>query len=612
MDFINQCAYFIWEHQPILALIVDIVICIAPVVISAIWNEDGPSSWSFCIGVIFMILAICSYIQFTQLVRVPKVTGDSYDNAIQTLNENELEFIIVGDLVNDYVDDQKPEQGKIVKKGEVIKLSFDGIISDEEAIDAETGELETTEEDEENISEQSTVSVTEESASAKITDSETQEKETSQENRIINIPSIEKHTQTIDSIPQNTISIDDAEIISYNDSLTDDGSEFVYSFVAKYDGYYRANISELQSGTSVKLYLYDMAGNTISYDKYCYNNEGITACLSAENEYVIKVTQDSGFSSYALSINMQKETTDVSSYTEVLDSVKFKDQRNVYMFTAPRDGKYRFGLSEMMSGTVVELYVFNDLMETLARDTYCVNGEGLTLNNLKMGETYQIQIRQDEGFSSYALLIGEQKESVDITELTEVTDSIEFIDQTNVYIFKVPVDGRYRFEIAGMKSGTVTELHMFDKLNNDVASDKSCQNGRGITVRNLKAGDEYKIQVRQKTGLSSYTLLIGKQKETVEIENKCVINDSIEFIDQRNVYSFGPDLSGNTTFTISGMKSGTAVEFYIYNELGETIASDSYYMNGDSLSIENVPANSNYTIQIRHHQGMSNYTLKVE
>ena len=117
MNFISQCAYLIWENQPILALIIDIVLCLAPIVINKILNEDDPPLWGFCFFAFFLILSICSYVQFNQAVRVPKVTGESYDNAIQTLNANELEFEIVGDLVNNYVDDQKPEQGTIVKMG---------------------------------------------------------------------------------------------------------------------------------------------------------------------------------------------------------------------------------------------------------------------------------------------------------------------------------------------------------------------------------------------------------------------------------------------------------------------------------------------------------------
>jgi hypothetical protein len=77
-------------------------------------------------------------------------------------------------------------------------------------------------------------------------------------------------------------------------------------------------------------------------------------------------------------------------------------QKNVYSFTAPRDGRYRFEMAELRSNAQVRLMAWNYLDENIA-DSYCRNGQGLTLNELVGGQTYEIQIRQSSGFSSYSL-----------------------------------------------------------------------------------------------------------------------------------------------------------------------------------------------------------------
>lgn len=60
---------------------------------------------------------------------------------------------------------------------------------------------------------------------------------------------------------------------------------------------------------------------------------------------------------------------------------------------------------------------------------------------LYAGHTYGISVKQDSGFSDYILFIGMQKATNDITGHTSLTDSVEFTDQRNVYLFTVPIDG---------------------------------------------------------------------------------------------------------------------------------------------------------------------------
>lgn len=431
-------------------------------------------------------------------------------------------------------------------------------------------------------------------------------------NKSLSIGKIEQSAHSVEGLKSNATSGAAADVIRYSGNIGAEDQEDWYSFTAPYEGRYRIDVSGIQSGTDVRLYLYDELGDVVTSDTYCTNGEGITGKgLEAGKTYSIKVKQDSGYSSYSLAIGMQKAPIDLTGYTAISDSIEFIDQRNVYYFSVPLTGRYRFNMSEIYSGTDVELYIFDSLGNTVASDTYCTNGDGITVRDLQTGAIYEIQVRQDNGFSGYKLSIGYQKSTVDISDYTIVNDSIEYTDQRNVYSFTVPVDGRYRFELSGMTGGTDVELYMFNYLEETVASDTYCTNGDGITVKDLKAGETYEVQIRQDNGFSSYTLSIGKQKETVDISDKISISDSVEFTDQRNVYSFTAKSSGDVTITISGLESGVVVEAYVFDDLDSTVVSDTYFTNGDSITIKGCSIGEHYEIQIRQDSGMSNYTLNI-
>lgn len=431
-------------------------------------------------------------------------------------------------------------------------------------------------------------------------------------NKSLSIGKIEQSAHSVEGLKSNATSGAAADVIRYSGNIGAEDQEDWYSFTAPYEGRYRIDVSGIQSGTDVRLYLYDELGDVVTSDTYCTNGEGITGKgLEAGKTYSIKVKQDSGYSSYSLAIGMQKAPIDLTGYTAISDSIEFIDQRNVYYFSVPLTGRYRFNMSEIYSGTDVELYIFDSLGNTVASDTYCTNGDGITVRDLQAGAIYEIQVRQDNGFSGYKLSIGYQKSTVDISDYTIVNDSIEYTDQRNVYSFTVPVDGRYRFELSGMTGGTDVELYMFNYLEETVASDTYCTNGDGITVKDLKAGETYEVQIRQDNGFSSYTLFIGKQKETVDISDKISISDSVEFTDQRNVYSFTAKSSGDVTITISGLESGVVVEAYVFDDLDSTVVSDTYFTNGDSITIKGCSIGEHYEIQIRQDSGMSNYTLNI-
>ena len=312
-------------------------------------------------------------------------------------------------------------------------------------------------------------------------------------------------------------------------------------------------------------------------------------------------------------------TLDISPIEEneiTIDSAKIdvykgnitkEEQVDEYSFTVPRDGRYRFELSEVHSGTRMDLKLINSLGEAVATCYGAENGDGMTVKDLEADDKYTIKVIQNNGTGSYNLSIGNQKKTTDVTDKTKVIDSIEFTDQRNVYKFVVPRDGRYHFELSEVHSGTKFEFIVFDHLGETVGSSYGAENGDGITVKDLKQGDEYEIQIRQYSELGSYQLLIGCQKEIKNVSPNTVINDSIEYTDQRNVYNFECNDTSTHTVTISGLNDSCSVELKSFNHLGESISTNYGARNGDEITVSD-----NCTIQVVQYKNTSKYTLTID
>ena len=77
----------------------------------------------------------------------------------------------------------------------------------------------------------------------------------------------------------------------------------VYIISPDFSGKIRVSVSELQNGVSVTLYAFNYLDETIDSDTYCVNGDYISFEVSAGNTYEIQVRQDSGVSSYNLTID---------------------------------------------------------------------------------------------------------------------------------------------------------------------------------------------------------------------------------------------------------------------------------------------------------------------
>lgn len=438
----------------------------------------------------------------------------------------------------------------------------------------------------------------------------------------LNIDKIAAVSMEVPKIESKDVENTDAQISVYDGMLTMENQVITYAFTPNVMGTYRFEISDLTEGTNHKVNLIiknsgDGIVNSTSYG--ISNGEGITVKdMQAGESYEIQVKQYTGLDSYKLNIGNQKETLDVTGYTVVKDSVVFKDQKNVYLFTPPITGRYRFEISDLANGTnnKVNLLVYNSRGGEEANTSYGIaNGEGLTIKRMEAGQTYEIQVRQYSGYDSYNLNIGYQKTPIDISEYNVVTDSIQYRDQKNVYFFKPTVTGRYRFEISDLTKGSDNKVNLYvwnSRDGEEGSTNYGIANGEGLTIKNMQAGETYQIQVRQYSGYDMYSLNVGLQKETVDISKYSSVSDSIQYTDQRNVYTFTPSSSGKYRFEIQGLTDGSnnKVNILIFNSRDGKEGSTSYAItNGEGLEISDMQANETYQVQVRYYSGFDSYKL---
>jgi len=324
--------------------------------------------------------------------------------------------------------------------------------------------------------------------------------------------------------------------------------------------------------------------------------------------------------SYTLSIGNQKETLDITGYTVVKDSVEFRDQRNVYLFTPPLTGRYRFEISDLTKGSnhKVNLLVFNSGGGEEASTEYGIaNGEGLTVKGMQAGQTYQVQVRQYSGYDSYHLNVGYQKDAVDISEYNIIADSVQYRDQRNVYHFTPTVTGRYRFEISNLTKGSNNKVNLLiwnERGGEEGSTSYGIKNGEGLTIDDMQANETYEIQIHQYSGYDLYNLNIGLQKETQDISKYISVSDSIQYTDQRNVYTFTPSSSGKYRFEIQGLADGSnhRVNILVFNSRGGKEGSTSYGISsGEGLEISDMQAGATYQVQVQYYYGYDSYRLSA-
>lgn len=302
--------------------------------------------------------------------------------------------------------------------------------------------------------------------------------------------------------------ISPAEFTYYSGTISQTNQADTYYFSVTEAGVYRIELSDMVSGFKVSMCLYDSSGSMVKWNTGIGQGYGVTASLDANSIYKLVIEYSSGTGAYNVFIGRQKPTIDITNYTTIYDSIEFVEQQNNYLFTPAVSGVYRFYIAQINSGIKVSLNIYDDAGYGVDYNSGIGQGDGATVT-LEAGRTYLIRIQQSSNTGDYALAIGYQKKTTNISKYDIISDSIQFSGQENQYIFSPTSNGEYTFEISGVASGTKISIYVYDSAGYRVNGSSGMSNGSKLKV-SLEANGVYSIVIKQSSGEGDYTINVSK------------------------------------------------------------------------------------------------------
>lgn len=384
---------------------------------------------------------------------------------------------------------------------------------------------------------------------------------------------------------------------TFSGNLVSEKQENEYQFTPNISGKYRFDFDINDVQCDYRFYMYAPDGTELA-STYS-SNGGKTVDLTANTTYTIVIRQYSGFPSYSITIGIPN----VSKVIEGMSfsgSITYKDQEDIYTYTAPKTGRYRFDFSTDNVQSDYKFYMYASNKSELA-STYCSNG-GKTVD-LNAGETYTIKVKQYAGTPNYSITIGEPNESMTING-TSFSGSITYKDQEDIYTYIAPKSGRYRFDFNSDNVQNEYKFYMYASNNSEIASTYYSNGGKTV---DLNAGESYTIKVKQYSGTENYTITIGVPNDPNTIFGTS-FSGNLTFKDQEDIYTYIAPVTGQYIFDFNSNDVQSEYKFIMHDANNSELAS-TYYSNGNK-KVELI-AGETYTIIVRQYSGTSQYEIII-
>ena len=278
----------------------------------------------------------------------------------------------------------------------------------------------------------------------------------------------------------------------------------------------------------------------------------------------------------------------------------YEDETDLYRFTAPTSGKYRFDLA---TSDVTKRYYFTLIGPDNGVIKRSRSNYGGFNTELEAGKTYAIQIEEEDGLLQYTVTIGIPKETEEITG-TQFASSIRYEGQEDHYTYRAPVSGLYYFKFYDSKAGCSFRFRLRDARSEVLTSTYSYNDGKPLE---LKAGETYSIEIAQYEGVLDYEVTIYVPQEIKTVSNNG-ISGSIRFPDQRDRYLYTAPETGMYYFEFYGSKAGCTFRFRLRDARDEVLTSTYSYNDGKPLELK---AGETYSIEITQYNGQLDYAVTV-
>lgn len=290
------------------------------------------------------------------------------------------------------------------------------------------------------------------------------------------------------------------------DSIEFNNQENYYYYTPAVSGTYCFFIPRINSENKVSIYVFDALNYRLKYVSQCSRDGGLSIELEANETYKIAVVEHTGRGEYTLSVGTQKETVHIDGYSIVHDSIQFKNQINVYSFTASVGGVHRVEVENIDSGNSISFFVYDSEGYRLKYITDRDAGGGMEVD-LEAGETYTLTVEACRGCVPYAFAITGPKEAADVSGFDLISDSFSFDGQENVYVYAPAYTGVHRLAVASAESGFSVGVSVYDALGHRLAMNSSMDQNDSITV-SLVGGEKYTIKAVYYNSCGNYTLSV--------------------------------------------------------------------------------------------------------
>ena len=410
---------------------------------------------------------------------------------------------------------------------------------------------------------------------------------------------------------------EEAGILEINDSVIFSGQKNIYTFTAEKTGIYAFSLKNIDNSESEHKFDFSLkAGEKVLSKGVAGLDETFTEQLEAGTTYTISIGQKVGTGSYTLALCQPRDVLDIGTNTDINDSLDYTEQENVYTLTAPRAGKYKFGIAipdNDKHDKKITLAIYEG--DNLYQISY--TGEDFTVD-LKGSTAYTLKVSYENCLTPYTLKVCHQKENVELgSGINKIKDSVEFKGQRNTYTFKAPCDGTYSFYMTDITKISGDNLQTYLTLQDSEGKSKAAQKfgveESSALCFNLKGGTDYTLGIEQSSGTFKYTLNYGEAKPVQDITNYRYVKDSMQYYKQANVYPFTAPSDGDYRFQIEDNGRDAAKNCVTLTVSGEK-ANSSVFMTecteGKGV-LAGLKKDNTYKVTVDQSVGYAPYTLVV-
>ena len=178
------------------------------------------------------------------------------------------------------------------------------------------------------------------------------------------------------------------------------------AFTAEVSGGYRVEVTGMLQGNEINLKLMNEQGYILEHTSFgAVQGTGISADLEAGKTYFIQVTERNGPCTYELTIGKPNLVLDLSGADAVGDRLYYRDQKNVYRYTAPVSGQYTISVAYVESTQETVTVSVLDIQGYKLEGRTSMGRDSSFKVNLDAGVTYQLAVKQRDACGEYTLVI---------------------------------------------------------------------------------------------------------------------------------------------------------------------------------------------------------------